>query len=57
MPKIKVTLISGPTQKVIATKCPGCGTSQGRQVPLDRKSGTETCGICRTKFKWEEESG
>lgn len=55
MGKIKTTKLSEPTRKTIEVICPGCNTQISRTVAFFRKQGEEQCGLCGTKFKWEEE--
>ena len=51
---IKVTRLSEPTREEIKVVCPTCGFIIYRYVSIKKKSGKSSCGICGTKFKWEE---
>ena len=51
--EIKTTLISAPTKRAIALRCPFCQTILYRSVARKTKEGKETCGVCRAKFKWQ----
>lgn len=51
---IKTTIIEQPTTRFITLKCPKCEYEIGRVVKIDQYSGRDECGLCHTKFEWEE---
>ncbi len=51
---IKTKIIEQPTHRTINIICPSCNTQLSRQAKIDQWQGKEECGLCHTKFVWEE---